>query len=467
VIFSSFEFFVFLAVLLGLLAVTRSEPARRNILLVGSYIFYGWWNWRFCFLVLLCTVVDYVAALKISGAKTPAARKRWLIVSLASNLGWLGFFKYSNFLFANLAPVLDRFALHVPHLNLVLPVGISFFTFQSMSYVIDVYRGTIPATRSLRDFALFVSFFPQLEAGPIVRGAQFLPQLRTIHPLVGENLRTGLERFTRGFVKKVLFADTLAVFVDPVFGHPALYASPTCWLAVIAYAGQIYYDFSAYSDMAIGIARALGFTFPENFDHPYLSASITEFWRRWHMSLSSWLRDYLYIPLGGNRGGTWRTYRNLLITMFLGGLWHGASWTFVAWGMLHGIGLAAHKWMSERRGATRAAPAHGISHVGNWALTFLFVLVTWVFFRAPSFPLAWAMLKKMAFVEPAGIQWYYVQAMVVLVLGTLLHLRVALAGKTLTFDFRRPLAWSGVVAALLVVLLFAPFGNNPFIYFQF
>jgi alginate O-acetyltransferase complex protein AlgI len=467
VIFSSAEFFAFLGLLLGLLKLSKGENTRRNILLVASYFFYAWWDWRFCFLLLLCTFVDYGVARGIEGSTTARGRRGWLLVSLVSNLGWLACFKYTNFLLANLRPLFEVAGLRTPHLNVILPVGISFYTFQSISYVIDVYRGKLPAHRNVRDYMLFVAFFPQLLAGPIVRGVEFLPQLKAIHPLRAGNLRLGAERFVRGFAKKVLFADTLSVFADPVFAHPGAYSSLTCWLGVIAYAGQIYYDFSGYTDMAIGVARMVGIEFPVNFRHPYRSLDITEFWRRWHISLSSWLRDYLYIPLGGNRKGRGRTYLNLAITMLLGGLWHGASWTFVAWGALHGTALALHKWSRELRGDP--PPRFGAAgKLASWAATFLFVLVTWVFFRSPTFASAWTLLRRMFLPSTGGIAWAYVQAMVVIVLAAAAHVwSVMHEDRSPSLDLRRAIAWPALAAVLLLILLYAPFGTNPFIYFQF
>ena len=467
-IFSSFEFFVFLGLVLAILSQVRDEGARRNVLLVVSYLFYGWGDWRFCFLRFGTTLIDYLVARRIETASAPRRRRAWLLASLISNLGVLVIFKYMNFFIGSLAPLLQSAGIEVPHLKIILPVGISFFTFQSMSYVIDVYRGSLRATRNLRDFTLFVAFFPQLVAGPIVRGSEFLPQMDYFHPLKRSNLQAGMETFIRGFTEKALFADTLAVYVDPVFAHPAAYASLTCWLAVTAYAAQIYYDFSGYTDMAIGLGRMLGFEFPVNFRHPCRSLNITEFWRRWHITLSSWLRDYLYIPLGGNRSGRARTYVNLMATMLLGGLWHGASWTFVVWGALHGVALAVHKFFTERRGPSRAGEGGLPQALLSWAGTFVFVLITWVFFRSSDFDTARVMLSKMAFFDPSGVRWYHVQAITVLVLAVLLHVSAVLRGdRSPRLDLGRPLAWSGLAALLLVILLFAPFGSNPFIYFQF
>lgn len=460
-IFSSVEFFVFLAVVLVGLALSSREESRRNVLLLASYIFYGWWDWRFCFLILGSSIIDFIAGQRIEDSRTPGYKRAWLVVSLVANLGVLGFFKYANFFLDSLRPLVGS---SLPHLDIILPVGISFFTFQTMSYSIDVYRGVLPATRNFRDFALFVSFFPQLVAGPIVRGREFLPQLGFVHPLEASNLRVGSQIFLKGFTKKVLFADTLAFYVDPVFADPSSYSSGTAWGAIVAYALQIYYDFSGYSDMAIGVGKMLGFELPVNFRHPYRSLDITEFWRRWHISLSGWLRDYLYIPLGGNRRGSGRTYLNLAITMLLGGLWHGASWNFVVWGGLHGAALAIHKLYASARGTGRGFIEAALS----WTTTFVFVLVTWVFFRAPDFTTAWVFLRKMAFFDEHGIDWYYFQAMVVVVLSLGLHVAVVLRGdRELEIDLRQPVSWGVVAVLLLVVLLYAPFGNSPFIYFQF
>jgi alginate O-acetyltransferase complex protein AlgI len=467
-IFSSIEFFVFLGIVLALLTIARSENVRRNILLVASYFFYGWWDWRFCLLLLGYTVLDYNVGVHLEDETRPRARFAWLIASLVGNLGTLAVFKYTNFFLGSLAPLLEGAGLHVPHLHIILPVGISFMTFQTMSYSIDVFQRRLKATRSFRDFALFAAFFPQLVAGPIVRGSVFLPQLETVHPPRLDNLRLGIEQFIRGFTKKVLFADTLAVYVDPVFAHPGAFASPACWLAVVAYAGQIYYDFSGYSEMAIGVGRMLGFRLPENFRHPYLSLNIAEFWRRWHISLSSWLRDYLYFTLGGNRRGPAATYLNLMITMLLGGLWHGASWNFVVWGGLHGVALAAHRFAREHRPSSSVGRFGVPGKLLSWATTFLFVLLTWVFFRARNFSDAWAMLRKMMFIGPHGVEWYYVPALAAIGLGAALHVWVLLRHeRDLRLDLTRPVAWPALTVLLLLVLLYAPFGTNPFIYFQF
>ena len=467
-IFSSTEFLLFLVAVLLLARVLPSEGARRNLLLGASYLFYGWWDWRFTFLMFATSTLDYAVGRSLERMADSGRRRALLIGSLVANLGILAGFKYANFCLDSLRPVLGAAGIPVQHLDIVLPVGISFFTFQSMSYTVDVYRRVLPATRSYRDLLLFVSFFPQLIAGPIVRGSEFLPQLRAHdHRPRWDGVRRGLELFVRGFVKKVLFADSLALFADPVFAHPAGFAPLSVWLAVLAYAGQIYYDFSGYTDMATGCGRMFGFDFPVNFRHPYTARSLTEFWRRWHITLSTWLRDYLYVPLGGNRRGRGRTHLNLAVTMLLGGLWHGASWTFVAWGAWHGAGLVLDRIRTELRGGRPERPAAWRSFAG-WSTTFLFVLVGWVLFRAPDFATAGLVLRKLAFAEPGGAHWVQAQATAVLGAAVLLHLLVVRAReRELLPDLRDPLAWVGVGVALALVVLFSPFSTNPFIYFQF
>jgi alginate O-acetyltransferase complex protein AlgI len=466
VTFSSTEFLLFLLTVLLVTRVLPGENARRNLLLVASYFFYGWWDWRFTFLMFATSTIDYEVGRHLERMQHTGRRRALLVASLVANLGILAYFKYTNFFLGSLQPLLAAAGLHVPHLDIILPAGISFFTFQSMSYTIDVYRRDLPATHSYRDFLLFVSFFPQLVAGPIVRGSEFLPQLASHdHRPKVDNIRRGLERFVRGFVKKTLFADTLAQFADPVFAHPGAFAPVTVWLAVAAYTGQIYYDFSGYTDMATGCGRMFGFEFPPNFRHPYLSRSITEFWRRWHMTLSTWLRDYLYIPLGGNRRGRARTYVNLAATMLLGGLWHGANWTFVVWGGWHGLGLALDKLRMERFGG---GPRSALGDLLGWAGTLLFVMLGWVFFRAQDLASALVVFRKLAFLDPTGSHWIQVPATVVLAAAAVLHAVVyATRERELLPDLRRPVHVAGVMLAWLLVLMFSPFSTDPFIYFQF
>lgn len=449
--------------MLGVYAAVRTEAHRRAILMVANFLFYAWWDWRFSLLIIIGAFVDYHLALKIADAASVAIRRGWLAASVCYNLGLLAFFKYANFLADNWAVALG--ATRDSRFDIVLPLGISFFTFQAMSYTLDVYRGQFAATRRFADFAFSMTFFPHLIAGPIVRASHFMPQLEGDHPLRLSNLELGGSRFVRGFLKKVLFADTFAVCADQIFAAPGFYSTPTTWLGVFAYSAQIYFDFSAYSDMAVGLARMFGFEFPENFRHPYLSTNITEFWRRWHMSLSSWLRDYLYVSLGGNRRGRLRTYLNLALTMLLGGLWHGANWTFVLWGALHGAALAIHKWWMEVRGPQRADSV--ALRVAGWAATLVFVTLCWVPFRAQDMHTAETIARKLVGLGGAGASWPHVQTLVLLAVAAALHAAEAARPGVTRIHLARPLHVVACFAALLVALLFAPLGHSPFIYFQF
>ncbi|WP_338419786.1 MBOAT family protein [Pseudodesulfovibrio cashew] len=392
----------------------------------------------------------------------PAMRRRLLQGSLVVNLGLLGVFKYLNFFIDSATPLLNTLGLHPGSLDIVLPVGISFYTFQTLSYTIDVYSKRMEAHDSLLDFALFVGFFPQLVAGPIVRASHFLPQLESYRPLTSQNMYEGFQRFSYGLFKKVFLADRLAIFSDHVFANAGLYDCTSTWLAALAYTMQIYFDFSGYSDMAIGAARVLGYDLGENFDFPYLSKSPREFWQRWHISLSTWVRDYLYIPLGGSRRGPVRNFVNLMVTWLLCGLWHGAAWTFVAWGGLHGAAL----------GLNRLAPKGGTDGKGRaflaWVGTMFFVVVGWVLFRSADFSQAALMLRQMFLPEP-GIAWYYPFVPFVLVASAVVF---ALEAKGVWKQLFLPEAPAWYSPALLLSLIglavtFRPEGFNPFIYFQF
>jgi alginate O-acetyltransferase complex protein AlgI len=376
-LFNTLRFFIFFAVVL-LLFYLGPRSWRKAVLLIASYYFYMSWNAKFVLLLLTLTCIDYFAALWITRS-AGRARKLALTASLVANLGFLGFFKYYNFLADSLVQLMGL-PDHSFMLSIVLPVGISFHTFQSMSYVVDVYRGEQEAIRNPLDYALFIAFFPQLVAGPIVRAHEFFADLfHWRHPTSEEVLR-GILLTLMGLTKKVVLADQFAGVADRYFsniaGNPGFL---TAWSGAIAFALQIYFDFSGYTDMAIGIALLLGFHFPVNFRRPYLAQSITEFWRRWHISLSSWLRDYLYISLGGNRGGRLRTYRNLMLTMLLGGLWHGASWNFIIWGGYHGALLSLERIFGVAK-HDRGSPIQWTRVV----FTFGLVCIGWVFFRAAT-----------------------------------------------------------------------------------
>ena len=390
-LFNSVDFLIFLPTVWLLARLTKGR-LRDLILLAASYFFYMVWSIPFASLLVISSVIDFTASRNIAASSDKRHRNIWLVVSLVANLGLLVFFKYTNFLITAAADTAGLFGLQVaPHtLDIILPLGISFYTFQTMSYTIDVWRGTLQPTQSFLRFALYVSFFPQLVAGPIVRAADFLPQLERGPERTATRTREGLLLVLTGLVKKMVLADNIGPLVDLVYAQPGAYSGDMLLVATYAFAFQIYLDFSGYTDIARGVAKLLGFEFLQNFDKPYFSQSITEFWRRWHMSLSSWLRDYLYIGLGGNRGGKWKTYRNLFLTMLLGGIWHGANWTFIVWGIFHGGLLMLERVVPPK---TWIRGDSAVAQVARMVVTFHLVCVSWVFFRAASVTDAWIVLR--------------------------------------------------------------------------
>lgn len=383
-LFNSFQFFIFLGLVYGLY---RLLPHRQQnlLLLAASYFFYGSWDWRFLFLILLSTVVDYVIGLKLVQTQVESKRKQLVAYSVIVNLSILGFFKYFNFFAESLAVFLGSFGIEADYrlLNIVLPVGISFYTFQTMTYSIDIYRGQIKPTRHFFDFALFVAFFPQLVAGPIERASNLLPQVLSKRQISFQKSLDGCWLILWGLFKKVVIADNLAIIVNAAFADYQQLTALEVTVAVYAFAFQIYCDFSGYSDIARGVAKLLGFELMLNFNLPYFARNPSDFWRRWHISLSTWLRDYLYVPLGGNRYGSWKTYRNLMLTMILGGLWHGAAWTFVVWGIYQGGLLAVHRALSGYIPSewSRSWVFNALSIL----IMFQFVCLGWLIFRAESF----------------------------------------------------------------------------------
>ncbi len=386
-LFCSREFLLFFAVVFALYWMLPWRRGRVWLLLTASFFFYASWNKGLAVLIGASTVLDYLLALGMERSAVSWRRKLLLGVSLTANLGLLCYFKYANFFLDSLAQALGAAGVTTEFrtLEVILPVGISFYTFEAINYTVDVYRRRIRAERSLGDFMLFILFFPHLVAGPIVRARDFLPQVKRPKRWDWARLYLGTGYFLMGLVKKMAIADRMAEYADPVFADPSAYRSGAVLFAVLAYAVQIYGDFSGYTDMAIGTAHMLGYKLARNFHMPYLSVNVADFWRRWHISLSSWLRDYLFIPLGGSRGSGWQTTRNLLITMTLGGLWHGASWTFVFWGVLHGLFLIVHRvfrGFSERRPWLDWALGTLPGTLLRMLLTFLCVAVGWVFFRA-------------------------------------------------------------------------------------
>ena len=464
-LFNTTHFFLFLAVVLALF-YALPPPYRKYLLLAASYFFYGSWNPKFIALLLTLTVIDFTAGLWLERTEAPGRRRAILIGSLAANLGFLGFFKYFNFLAGNLALLMGK-PVNSYWLDIVLPLGISFPTFQSISYVVDVYRRQQKAVRNPVDYALFICFFPQLVAGPIVRARYFFADLYGWVAPSAEDISRGLFLLALGLTKKMAFADQFAAIANTYFGAVAAHPGRlTAWSGAFAFSMQIYFDFSGYTDMAIGMAKLFGFHFPVNFRRPYLARGIADFWRRWHISLSTWLRDYLYIPLGGNRHGRWMTYRNLMLTMLLGGLWHGASWNFLIWGGYHGA------WLSIERALTGKHAEKG----ERWAwfdplrviLTFALVTVGWVFFRAADLHQSVAVIAQMFAGSPGKsllLKWHIGLALVALV--------VAVCEESWDAVERLMTAPAWAYAAAMATMLFCleVFGvidaSIPFIYFQF
>lgn len=472
-IFSSGLFlWLFTAFAVCYLFLQRRTTARLLFVTLFSYYFYYKSSGTYFFLLAVVTVSDFFIARLMAHTTAQRRRKAWVALSLAVNLGLLCYFKYTNFLCGFLASLTGG---TFTAMDIFLPVGISFFTFQSLSYTIDVYRREITPLSNLLDYAFYVSFFPQLVAGPIVRARDFIPQIRRPLFVSREMFGRGVFLIVSGLFKKAVVSDYISVnFVERIFDSPALYSGVENLMGVYGYALQIYCDFSGYSDMAIGIALLLGFHFNKNFDSPYKSASVTEFWRRWHISLSGWLRDYLYISLGGNRKGKLRQYANLITTMLLGGLWHGASWNFVLWGALHGVALAIHKCWMGLTGRKKGEQSRGIRRVFGIVLTFHFVCFCWIFFRNADFSTSLDMLGQLftAFHPQLFPQLVagYREVFALMALGFFLHfvpdsweqaccravVRLPLVGKALL-----------LVATIYLVIQMKSAEIQPFIYFQF
>jgi alginate O-acetyltransferase complex protein AlgI len=473
VLFNSLTFIVFFAVVVSAYWTMRSWPARKNLLVVASYIFYGAWNPPFAALLFGTTAMDFYLG-RIMGKQTqPEARRIWLVISVVVNLSMLGFFKYGNFLLENFQWVLARggIAYKPPHLDLFLPIGISFYTFHSLSYTLDIYRGVLKPTRSLRDFVLAVSFFPQLVAGPIVRAGDFLPQLVAPPKPQQGRFFWGLLLMTLGLFEKVVLADTLlAGSADTVFGYGGPLVTLDSWMGVMAFAGQIFFDFAGYSICAIGAALCLGFHLKDNFRFPYAAIGFSDFWRRWHISLSTFLRDYLYIPIGGNRAGAARAMINLMIVMFIGGLWHGAAWTFVVWGLLHGSYLALERLTKVAFGAPAWAdnlPVKLLLGLG----TYFAVCIAWVFFRASDFTVAARMLSGMFGGHPNGDALLSTREILQIGIVTLCMFAVhwSLRDTSIEAAVNRMPAWAvtGVWTFMAGAILLTQGNSNAFIYFQF
>lgn len=468
---------------------------KKVILLLASYIFYAAWNPPFILLLWLSTVVDYFVGRALYRQENKYKRKLLLVISLIGNLGMLCFFKYGGFLLENFTTLVNAVGInfHPAKPNIILPAGISFYTFTTLCYTIDMYKRKSEPVRSMLDFSLFVTFFPHLVAGPIVRPPQLVPQFEKPHKVTQKQLTQGLMLLSLGLFMKVVLADSmLSSSADAVFSSKDALNPLDAWMGVLAFSGQIFFDFAGYSTCAIGVASCLGFVLPENFLYPYAAVGFSDFWRRWHITLSAWLRDYLYIPLGGNRKGKVKTHTNLMITMLLGGLWHGASWTFVVWGALHGIYLSIEKLIQDMR--KRLAPvAVEIQHKeavivqgymaprflkkvtsSNFTLallTFFLVNVTWVFFRSANFTTAWRLLNSMFGHVQNGkvlLSTLSIVKVVVITIGLVACHWMMRNTRVLTVAGKSPWWLVGLVwSVLLILLILSQESSTSFIYFQF
>jgi alginate O-acetyltransferase complex protein AlgI len=471
-VFNSLVFIGFFAIVAAYHHSSASWRSKKLALLAASYLFYGAWNPPFLLLLWASTVLDYYCALAMERSTSVRARKSFMGLSLTGNLGMLAYFKYGHFIALNVSHVLAAIGVEwvAPDFDLLLPVGISFYTFHTLSYTLDVYRREIPARRSLIDFAVAVSFFPQLVAGPIMRASAFLPQLD--HEKRGSSAQwsNGLTLFVIGLFQKMVLADgVLAPMVDVSYQPDGTHSFADAWLGTLAFSGQIFFDFAGYSLCALGIARCLGFELVDNFKQPYGAFGFSDFWRRWHISLSTWLRDYLYIPLGGNRGTARRTEINLMLTMLIGGLWHGASWSFVAWGGLHGTYLVIERRV---RGAHPEEPRGAMALAAGVLFTYVLTCFTWVFFRAADFTTAWQIVRAMVgFGTPTpGQVSSAVRGALCLVAVAAMLLGHARMRKTHLEDVLVTMSSTqrgAMLGLMLIAIALAGGGQRAFIYFQF
>jgi len=488
-LFNTLEFAIFFPVVFVLYWIVAKYRIPRNILLIiASYTFYGWWDWRFLFLIAFSSLVDYVIAQKMYKAENKRKRKFLLCSSLLINLGFLFYFKYTNFFIETFIDSFRLFGreLEMSTLNIILPVGISFYTFQTLSYTIDVYRKQLEPTKDALAFFTFVAFFPQLVAGPIERASNLLPQFYKTYQFNYDRVKSGLLLMAFGLFKKMVIADRLSILVNQVYNNPGEYHGYETIVATIFFAFQIYCDFSGYSDIAIGLARTMGFDLMKNFDSPYFSKSITEFWRRWHISLSTWFRDYVYIPLGGSKNGKYRTYFNLFVVFLISGLWHGAAMTFIIWGAIHGIIIVLEKSLKVYR--VKAYETIKINNnsfsnkLGFTIITFIIVCFSWIFFRANNLSDALLVINNSMIDNYNGVSygglfklgldklhfWVAVLSIIALLLFDLFHKKKN-AMKWLSnqnFIFR----WGVYISIVFVIIIFGVYGDmapKEFIYFQF
>ncbi|MEO1033287.1 MAG: MBOAT family O-acyltransferase [Bacteroidota bacterium] len=470
-LFNSLSFVVFLVIVL-LLYYSKflNWPNKKRMLLLSSYLFYAMWNPPLVILLWISTVVDWTAGKKLAELTDQKKRKLWLMLSLIVNLGFLAFFKYGDFLLENFVSLMNAIGVEFKArpMDIILPMGISFYTFQTMSYTIDMYRGKTERARTFLDFALYVTFFPQLVAGPIVRAKELLTQFYEEKKATTNQFLWGTFLLTMGLFQKVVMADTLlADASDTVFGSEAILHTTDAWIGTLAFSGQIFFDFAGYSTCAIGIALMLGIVLPDNFRYPYAAVGFSDLWRRWHISLSTWLRDYLYIPLGGNRNGIIKMYIALMLTMLLGGLWHGAAWTFVVWGALHGLYLVIER---QFRGKVKVKHT-GIQGVLLALLTYTCVNLTWVFFRAREFSTAKNMITSMFFMNDEGAKVLHtfdiIKVAVVIALLFGCHWVMRNTSMKAVHEKINPYVFGIFWAILAFLIIIAQGSGEQFIYFQF
>jgi alginate O-acetyltransferase complex protein AlgI len=471
-IFTELRFIFFFALVFSIYWIIRSNTWRKGWLLLCSYIFYSVWDWRFLSLIVVSTIVDYFVGLKLEHTEQGKERNAYLLLSLVVNLGILGFFKYYNFFIDSAYSLFQYIGIpaNLSSLEVILPVGISFYTFQTLSYSLDIYLGKLTANRNFLNFALFVGFFPQLVAGPIVRASSFLPQLKELRFFNDVDVRGCLVLFLIGYFKKACISDNLARISDQYFAAPELYSSYSAVIGVVFYVVQFYCDFSGYSDMAIASAGLLGYKLPLNFNFPYFASDIAQLWRRWHISLSQWLRDYLYFPLEKQRkrrkGNTLASHRNLVLTMSLCGLWHGAGWNYIVWGTAHGMSLVVHRVWSKQTSPYKLL--NRIMIVVGPLLTFYWFCWTGIFFRALDFDRTLITLKAFTFFSSPGQADVKVDVVWVLIPLILIHWLAY--RRAFTGWYRKLPDWafaSGIGVFVFLCFLLVPYNYEPFIYFQF
>jgi len=457
-LFHTWIFFLFFLIVYPVYLLIRKTRCKNLWLLIASYVFYGWWNPLYLLLIAWSTTVDFLIVRRMDHA---GRRKKWLALSIINNLGLLSFFKYGKFFIENINSALLSlsigYKLDMP--GILLPVGISFYVFQSMSYTIDFYRGNVKREHSFIRYATFVSLFPQLVAGPIERARNLLPQLRSDPKITRQDFTDGLSLFVVGLFKKVALADYIALYVDKVYGAPGEYESAALLLATFAFGWQIYFDFSGYTDMARGIGRMLGIRLMLNFNNPYLATGLGDFWRRWHISLSSWFRDYVYVSLGGNRKGNLITYRNLILTLLLSGLWHGAAWTFLLWGAVHALGFAFTRNLERSEFYQQKIP-----RIIKQLWVFAFVTLAWIFFRASGWDQAVFIFSRIFSFTMTNPQLPLVMLILILLVWAYQFAYESRAQQILKFV---PIRIGTMVFMILYLAIFATSSNQPFIYFQF